>query len=123
MTAKLPTLAKFNVDSAESHLGLAALAVDQQAAAGNMEQSLADATKNDILRIGCQLDQFINWWEGITFTIQSPNAAAWATWFNETFRPSGLPIAYGIAGNTVLLTIRAIDRFVVDERVISLSFN
>jgi len=123
MTAKLPTLAKFNVDSAESHLGLAALAVDQQAAAGNMEQSLADATKNDILRIGCQLDQFINWWEGITFTIQSPDSAAWAVWFNQTFAPKGAVISYSVSGSKVILTVRAIDRLIIDERVISLTFN
>jgi len=123
MTAKQPTLAKFNTDSAMSQLAAAALEVETQSQNGNMEPALANATKNDILRIGCQLDQWQNWYNGITFTIQSPNAAAWATWFNETFRPSGLPIAYGVAGNTVLLTIRAIDRFVVDERVIAISFN
>lgn len=123
MTAKQPTLAKFNTDSAISHLAAAALEVETQSQNGNMEPALANATKNDILRVGCQLDQWENWYNGITFTIQSPNAAAWATWFNETFRPSGLPIAYGVAGNQVLLTIRAIDRFVVNERVIAVSFN
>lgn len=123
MTAKQPTLAKFNTDSAQSNLAVAALEVQNQATAGNMDQSLANATKNDILRIGCQLDQWQNWYNGITFTIKSPNAAAWANWFNETFRPSGLPISYGVSGTTVLLTIRAIDRFVVDERVISISFS
>jgi len=123
MTAKQPTLAKFNTDSAMSQLAAAALEVETQSQNGNIEPALANATKNDILRIGCQLDQWQNWYNGITFTIQSPNAAAWATWFNETFRPFGLPIAYGVAGNQVLLTIRAIDRFVVDERVIALSFD
>jgi hypothetical protein len=122
MTAKQPTLAKFNTDSAISQLAAAALEVETQSQNGEMEPSLANATKNDILRVGCQLDQWENWYSGITFTIQSPNAAAWGIWFNETFRNSGLPIAYGVAGDKVLLTIRAIDRFVVDERVIALSF-
>ena len=122
MTAKQPTPAKFNTDSAQSQLAAAALQVGQEAQAGNIEPSLANATKNDILRVGCQLDQWLNWYAGITFTIESPNAAAWAIWFNATFSPSGLPISYGTSGNKVLLTIRAIDRFIVDERVIELSF-
>ncbi|MGI0148893.1 MAG: vWA domain-containing protein, partial [Thermoplasmata archaeon] len=123
MTAKQPTLAKFNTDSAISQLAAAALEVETQSQTGNMDPALANATKNDILRVGCQLDQWENWYNGVTFTIQSPNAAAWATWFNETFRLSGLPLSYGVANNQVLLTIRAIDRFIVDERVIALSFD
>ncbi len=122
MTAKNPTLAKFNVDSAESQLAAAALRTAQEATAGNMDPALATAVKNDILRIGCQLDQWKNWYEGITFTIQSPNAGAWALWFNETFRTAGVPIAYGTSGTNVVLTIRAIDRFIVEERVIQISF-
>lgn len=123
MTAKLPTPAKFNVDSALAHLTLAALEVEVQSDDGNMEPALAEATKNDILRIGCQLDQWVNWYEGITFTIDSPNAAAWARWFNDTFRNSGALIAFGVAGNQVVLSIRAIDRFIIEERAIALSFS
>lgn len=120
MTAKDPTNAKFNVDSGQSQLSSAALTTTQQSAAGNIDPALAVAIQNDILRVGCQLDQWRNWYEGITFRIQSPNAAAWALWFNETFRAAGVPISYGTSGSNVILTIRAIDRFIVEERVIQI---
>jgi Mg-chelatase subunit ChlD len=122
MTAKDPTKAKFNVDNAQSSLSAAALRVSQEVTAGNMNAPLGDATKNDIIRVGCALDQFKNWYTGVTFTIQSPNAAAWAVWFNRTFATSGVPLSYGAVGNQVVLTVRAVDRFIITERVVSLGF-
>lgn len=122
MSAKQPTLAKFNTDSAQAQLGAAALQIEMEADNAEMDRALADATKNDILRVACQLDQFLNWYSGVSFTIQSPNAAAWAVWFNTTFASAGVPISYGTFGDQVVLTIRAIDRFIVDERVISVRF-
>jgi Mg-chelatase subunit ChlD len=123
MTARDPTKAKFNVDSAQSSLSAAALRVSQEVTAGNMDPALGNATNNDIIRIGCALDQFKNWWEGVTFSIQTPNAAAWAVWFNDTFGFAGVPLSYGTAGDQVILTIRAVDRFVLTERTISVGFN
>lgn len=123
MTAKKPTPAKFNAESGQVQVTAAALQIEQEADAGNMNRTLADRVNNDLLRIGCQLDQFLNWYNGISFTIQSPNAAAWAIWFNETFSAVGVPISYGSAGDYVVLTIRAVDRFIVDERVIKVSFH
>jgi Mg-chelatase subunit ChlD len=122
MTAKKPTLAKFNTDSAQSQLGAAALQIELEADANEFNRTLASAVNNDILRVSCQLDQFLNWYNGVSFTIQSPSAAAWAVWFNETFASSGVPIAYGLVGDQVVLTIRAIDRFIMDERVIAVRF-
>jgi hypothetical protein len=122
MSAKNPTQAKFLVDSAQSSLSAAALRVSLEVGAGNMDPALGEATNNDIIRLGCVLDQFKNWYAGVSFTIQSPNAAAWAVWFNDTFASAGVPIAYGADGERVILTIRAVDRFIITERVISIGF-
>jgi Mg-chelatase subunit ChlD len=122
MTAKDPTKAKFNVDNAQSSLSTAALRVSQEVSAGNMQESLGNVTKTDIIRVGCALDQFKNWYTGITFTIESPNAAAWAVWFNQTFATAGVPLSYGAVGNQVVLTVRAVDRLILTERVVSLGF-
>ena len=63
----------------------------------------------------------MNWYDGITLTIQSPSAAAWALWFKDAFRATGALTTYGISGNTVVLTVNAVDTFIVDERVIQLT--
>ncbi len=121
MTSGKPTLAKFNVDRGQAHLSAAIAQAQEQAGQGTMLPWLARSTEDQILAVGCQLDQWRNWYQGITMTIQSPNAAAWAIWFNDTFRPSGVPISYGTSGSNVVLSLNAIDRLIVDERVIQLS--
>jgi len=42
-------------------------------------------------------------------------------WFTDAFRSTGALTTYGISGNTVVLTVNAVDRFIVDERVIQLT--
>ena len=86
-----------------------------------MQTWLGQSTENQILAVACQLEQWQNWYNGVTMTIHSPNAAAWARWFSEMFRPTGVPISYGISGNDVVLTVNAINRFIIDERVIELN--
>lgn len=113
--------AKFNVDSAQSQLSAAVTATNQQVAAGNMQSWLGKSTNDQIFFVSCLLSQWENWYQGITFTFQSPSAAAWALWFTDAFRATGALTTYGISGNTVLLTVNAVDRFIVDERVIQLT--
>jgi len=114
-------LAKFNVDSAQSQLSAAVTATNQQVAAGNMQAWLGKAVNDQIFFVACLLTQWVNWYDGITLTIQSPSAAAWALWFTDAFRSTGALTTYGISGNTVVLTVTAVDRFIVDERVIQLT--
>src|SRR6266571_2105806 len=115
------SLAKFNVDSAQSQLSSAVTATNQQVTLGNMQSWLGKAVNDQIFFVSCLLSQWENWYNGITLTIQSPNAAAWALWFTDAFRPTGALTTYGVSGNTVVLTVNAVDRFIVDERVIQLS--
>jgi len=114
-------LAKFNVDSAQSQLSAAVTATNQQVSAGNMQSWLGKSTIDQIFFVACLLDQWTNWYDGITLTIQSPSAAAWALWFTDAFRSTGALTTFGISGNTVVLTVNAVDRFIVDERVIELT--
>ncbi len=115
------SLAKFNVDSAQSQLSAAVTATNQQVSLGNMQSWLGKSINDQIFFVDCLLDQWVNWYHGITLTIQSPSAAAWALWFTDAFRSTGALTTFGISGNTVVLTVNAVDRFVVDERVIQLS--
>ncbi len=115
------SLAKFNVDSAQSQLSSAITVTNQQVAAGNMQSWLGKSINDQIFFISCLLTQWVNWYDGITLTIQSPSAAAWALWFTDAFRATGALTTYGISGNTVVLTVNAVDTFIVDERVIQLT--
>src|SRR5216117_436373 len=115
------SLAKFNVDSAQSQLSSAITVTNQQVAAGNMQSWLGKSINAQIFFISCLLTQWVNWYDGITLTIQSPSAAAWALWFKDAFRATGALTTYGISGNTVVLTVNAVDTFIVDERVIQLT--
>src|SRR5437867_276911 len=115
------SLAKFNVDSAQSQLSSAITVTNQQVAAGNMQSWLGKSINDQIFFISCLLTQWVNWYDGITLTIQSPSAAAWALWFKDAFRATGALTTYGISGNTVVLTVNAVDTFIVDERVIQLA--
>ncbi|HYU06408.1 MAG TPA: vWA domain-containing protein [Thermoplasmata archaeon] len=120
-TSGRPTLAKFNVDSAKAELSAAAAEADRQANSGAMQRWLAKSTQDQVLGLACALDQWQNWYKGVTFTINSPNAAAWAVWFNQTVRPTGAVMSFGASGTTAVLSVNAIDRLVVDERVVHLS--
>ncbi len=115
------SLAKFNVDSAQSQLSAAVTATNQQVTLGNMQAWLGKAVNDQIFFVACLLNQWDNWYNGITLTIQSPSAAAWALWFTDAFRTTGALTTYGVSGNTVVLTVNAVDRFTVDERVIQLT--
>lgn len=121
LTASKLKLAKFNVDSSLAQLSAAIDQAEQQAARGAMQRWLATSTEDLIRRVACQLSQWQNWYGGVRFTILSPGAAAWAVWFDETFRSTGALISYGTSGTKTVLSVNAIDRFVVDERVIALS--
>ncbi len=115
------SLAKFNVDSAQSQLSAAVTTTNQQVTLGNMQSWLGKAVNDQIFFVSCLLTQWENWYNGITLTIQSPSAAAWALWFADAFRTTGALTTYGFSGNKVVLTVNAVDRFTVDERVIQLS--
>jgi len=117
------TSAKFNIDRAQSRLSVALQEVANQSALGpgNIQPFLANETRDRVALVGCQLGQWINWYEGITIRIESPAAAAWGIWLAELFArvPGGVSI--GLEGNTAVLSVHAIDRFFLDRRIVELS--
>lgn len=113
--------AKFSVDRALSDLAIAINATDSQRASGGMQAWLAQQTMDSIRMEQCRIGQWANWYNGLTLTLTSPAAAAWATWFNTTLSGLGIPFAYGTSGNVTVVTIHSLDRIVTDQRVISLS--
>ena len=121
MTGGKISLANFNVGSAQSQLSAAITATNNQVALGNMQSWLGKSINDQIIFVSCLLSQWVNWYSGITLTIQSPSAAAWALWFADAFRSTGALTTTGLSGNTVVMTVNAVDRLVVDERVIQLS--
>jgi len=117
------TSAKFNIDSAQSQLSVALQEVANQSALGpaNIQPFLANQTRDDIALVGCQLHQWINWYDGITIRIDSPAAAAWAIWLERTFANVVGGVSIGLEGNIAVLSIHGIDRFVLDRRIVELS--
>jgi len=113
--------AKFNVDRAQADLSTAITVLEQYRSQGKVQNWLAAATRDDILASACRLDQWRNWYEGISIDLYSGSAAAWSQWFNTTFAATGVPIDIGVFGNESLIRVHAIDTFILDYRVIELS--
>ncbi len=120
-TSKL-TPAKFNVDSAVAQLAASIDAAEAQVRSGNMQRWLASSTEDLVRRAACSLSQWQDWYTGIKFMLRTPAAAAWAVWFGSAFRPTAALTSYGVSGNNTVFSVNAIDHFIVDERVIELSF-
>jgi hypothetical protein len=120
-TAGALALAKFNVDQAQSQLSAAIAQVDIQKGAGMMQTWLAEQTKDDIFSVACHLNQWTNWYQGVTITFVSPVASAWVTWFNLTYRNLGPSLSLALSGTTAVITIHAIDQFTLARRVIQVN--
>lgn len=120
MTDADPVSASFNVERARSQLSAAvtaAQAQDDQA----MQRWLKDALAfQRIPETSCKLEEWQNWYDGITIEIRTPQAAAWARWFNQTYKHLPVPVAFGASGDLVVLKVNAIDRLILDERIIEL---
>ncbi len=113
--------AKFGVDRAQSDLSAAINAAIQQQQAGAMQAWLAQLTEDAIRAEACHISQWENWYNGVTITVTSPMASAWAAWFNATFGPLKVNFSVGLAANVAVVTIHSLDRITTDRRVLSLS--
>ncbi len=120
-TAGRITQAKFNVDQAQARLTTAIQVTEDMLAQGQIQRFLAKQIQDEMSVEGCKLSQWANWYNGITITINSPAASAWAVWLNETFRNVGGGVSVGLAGTKAVVSIHAIDRLILDRRVIALS--
>src|SRR6059058_1451765 len=76
--------AKFNADRSTAQLSIATATIDAQVTAGNVQNWLGFQTKDNVRLNGCRLNQWLYWYQGVTFRVTSANAAAYAVWFNET---------------------------------------
>src|SRR5467141_881624 len=114
--------AKFNADRSQAQLSIVLGVITNETTNGDIQNWLAFQTKDNVRLNGCRLGQWLNWYSGVTFRVTSPRAAAWAVWFNETFRIVGAGVTTGVVGGVAVITIRAIDTLVVDRRYIEISF-
>jgi hypothetical protein len=113
--------AKFSVDRAQTRLSIAINVTEAQRAANAMQGWLAQQTEDSIRLEQCRVAQWGNWYGGLTLTITSPAAAAWASWFNATLTALKVPFSFGSSGNVAVVSIHALDTITTDRRVISLS--
>ncbi len=113
--------AKFSIDRAQTQLSIAFNVTDAQRRSNAMQAWLAQQTQDSILLEQCRVEQWSNWYDGLTLTITSPAAAAWASWFNATLRALNVPFSFGSSGNVAVVTIHALDQITTDRRVVSLS--
>jgi von Willebrand factor type A domain len=121
-TARDFTKAKSNAVQAQTQLLTAVTRIDGAVTNGTVQRWLGFQTKDDVRLNGCRLNQWLYWYAGVTIRVTSSNAVAWSVWFNETFRGVGAGVTTGVAGNTALITIRAVDTLVMDRRLIEISF-
>ncbi len=117
-----PAGAKTDVARAQTYLADAMEEVDTQVANMQIQNWLGESTKDEIRVTACRLDQWLNWYDGLTFTIDSPAAAGWARWFEDALKAAGARVSVGLVGNHAVLTVRAINEYVIDHRIVELSF-
>ena len=115
------TGAKTDVDTASAKLSLAIAAAQQAALDLQMQHFVADAATDSILIIQCRLTQWVNWYAGISLEVTSSDASAWGAWLTRTAAAGGFQYTTSRSGDTAILTIRAVDRLVIERRVLSMS--
>lgn len=113
--------AKFSIDRAQTQLSIAINVTETQKKSNGMQAWLAQQTQDSIRLEQCRVEQWANWYDGLTVTITSPAAAAWASWFNATLRALNVPFSYGASGSIAVVTIHALDSITTDRRVVALS--
>ncbi len=121
-TAGDPESAKTEVARAQTYLADSLEEVDTQVADSQIQKWLGASTKDQIRVTACRLDQWLNWYGGLTFTIDSPAAAGWARWFREELEAAGARVSVGLVGNHAELTVHTINEYVIDHRLVELSF-
>lgn len=114
--------AKTDVDQAQGLLAETILVVEAQVALNQVQSWLGDKVKDEVLVEACRLDQWGNWYDGITITLASPGAEGWADWFEDTMTAAGATVTVGLAPGVAVVSIHGLDEFVVDQRVVQISF-
>lgn len=115
------TGAKFAVDSASAEISAAIAGAQQSAADGDMQRWLADSVTDDLLVEGCRLTQWANWYEGVTLEVTGSDPEAWEAWLTRTASDAGAPYAIARHGDTVALSVRAVDMLFLERRIVSVA--
>jgi len=115
------TAAKFDLDSASARLSDVIAQAQQEATAGTMQKWLADDTTDDMLLQACYLTQWANWYDGVSLEITSQDADAWEAWLTRAAAETKMQYIVTRSGNTAILTIRAVDKVVIERRILSVS--
>src|SRR5207237_1357259 len=97
--------AKFNADRSQAQLSIAITNINAQVAAGNVQNWLAFQTTDNVRLNGCRLNQWLYWYQGVTFRVTSANAPAYAVWFNETFRNVGAGVITAVVSGVAVVTL------------------
>jgi hypothetical protein len=120
-TARDVASAKNLVDRAQGQLSAAVEALEDGEDSGEIQSWLAASTRDSILLDACRLDQWRNWYNGITLRVTSTSAAAWTLWFAEEFGGRWPGVTTGMAANDAVVSLHGVDRFILDTRIIEIS--
>ena len=121
-TAGTILVAKTEVQRAQIFLAEAMEEINAQVDDLQIQNWLGESTKDDIRVIACRLDQWLNWYDGLTFTIDSPAAAGWARWFEGALKAAGARVSVDVVGDHAELTLHTINEYVIDHRFVEISF-
>ena len=116
------SVAKTEVERAQIFLAEAMEEIDAQVDDLQIQNWLGESTKDDIRVIACRLDQWLNWYDGLTFTIDSPAAAGWARWFEGALKAAGARVSTDVVGDHAVLKLHTINEYVIDHRFVEMSF-
>ena len=116
------SVAKTEVERAQIYLAEAMEEIDAQVDDLQIQNWLGESTKDDIRVIACRLDQWLNWYDGLTFTIDSPAAAGWARWFEGALKAAGARVSTDVVGDHAVLKLHTINEYVIDHRFVEMSF-
>jgi von Willebrand factor type A domain len=115
--------ARFNVERAKAQLGNAVTVAQAQAAAGNMQSWMAQSIQDQTTLEACRLTQWENWYDGVTVTVISQSASAWALWFASLFQSVGAPYSIGLSGSVAEVSVHALNLITTYESVVQLSYS
>jgi hypothetical protein len=121
-TAGTITVAKAEVQRAQIFLAETMEEIDAQVDDLQIQNWLGESTKDDIRVIACRLDQWLNWYDGLKFTVDSPAAAGWARWFRDALKGAGARVSVSYVGEKAILNLHTINEYVIDHRFVEISF-
>lgn len=116
-----PVGARFDLARAQAQLSSAIQVTETQRAANQIQNWLAKSVEDRIVWQSCRLNQWENWYDGVTLAVTSPEASSWAAWLDKALTDLGAPHSSGSSGDSAVVSIHRIDRIVTDRRVVQVT--